>query len=200
VPYQSHAARLNYYDQDRPELLHAIEELMCRMSSPTAADDVRLKRVPRFLRGAPRMVTRYPWGLGEMAVEHIVYADSDVVGCPRTRKSTSGGAATWDGCLIKPWSKTQPVVALSIGEAELVAFTRGSAEALGLRSVLADFGIHVSLVVESYATAAIGMTKRYGLGRVRHLAVADLWMQQKVRDRGGVVPCTGRAAAASRRT
>ena len=31
------------------------------------------------------------------------------------------------------------------------------------------------------ATAAIGMAKRLGLGRVRHLAVADLWIQQRVK-------------------
>ena len=33
----------------------------------------------------------------------------------------------------------------------------------------------------SDATAAIGMVKRLGLGRVRHLAVADLWIQQRLR-------------------
>ena len=33
----------------------------------------------------------------------------------------------------------------------------------------------------SDATAAIGMVRREGLARVRHLAVADLWIQQNVR-------------------
>eukprot|EP00973_Karenia_brevis_P013089 1775879-Karenia_brevis.AAC.1 len=37
--------------------------------------------------------------------------------------------------------------------------------------------------MESDATAAIGIAKRQGLGRVRHLAVADLWIQQRVRRR-----------------
>ena len=31
------------------------------------------------------------------------------------------------------------------------------------------------------ATAAIGIVRRTGLGKVRHLAVADLWVQDKVR-------------------
>ena len=42
-----------------------------------------------------------------------------------------------------------------------------------------EFDIQADLVVKSDAVAAIGIVKRQGLGRVRHLAVADLWVQQK---------------------
>ena len=38
---------------------------------------------------------------------------------------------------------------------------------------------------QSDAVAAIGIVKRQGLGRVRHLAVADLWVQQRAKG-GGV--------------
>ena len=41
------------------------------------------------------------------------------------------------------------------------------------------------MFIYSDATAAIGMVKRLGLGRVRHLSVADLWIQQRIR-RGGM--------------
>ena len=41
----------------------------------------------------------------------------------------------------------------------------------------------LKLELHSDATAAIGICKRQGLGRVRHLATADLWVQQKVRGR-----------------
>ena len=70
---------------------------------------------------------------------------------------------------------------MSSGEAELAAVVKGATEALGMRAILADFGITVSLSMYSDATAAIGMVRREGLGRVRHLAVADLWIQQRVR-------------------
>ena len=36
--------------------------------------------------------------------------------------------------------------------------------------------------VKSDAIAAIGIVKRQGLGRIRHLAVADLWIQQKSKE------------------
>ena len=38
------------------------------------------------------------------------------------------------------------------------------------------------MVIKSDAVAAIGMVKRQGLGRIRHLAVADLWIQQKSKE------------------
>ena len=110
-----------------------------------------------------------------------IYVDSDFAGCAVTRKSTAGGAAMWGGKLLKTWSKTMAIIALSSGEAELGAVARGLAEGLGLRSVLADFGIEVDLEVLSDATAAIGMCRRLGLGRVRHLATADYWIQQRMK-------------------
>ena len=36
--------------------------------------------------------------------------------------------------------------------------------------------------VHTDATAAIGIAKRRGLGRIRHLHTADLWIQEKIRN------------------
>ena len=87
----------------------------------------------------------------------------------------------WGGALIKAWSKTLPTIALSTGEAELGAVVRGTAEAEGIASILDDFGVAAETVLKSDATAALGIVQRMGLGKVRHLAVADLWVQQRVR-------------------
>ena len=87
----------------------------------------------------------------------------------------------WGSSILKTWSKTQATIALSSGEAELAAVVKGATEALGMQAVLRDLGHEVKLHIRSDATAAIGMVKREGLGRVRHLAVADLWVQQRVR-------------------
>ena len=54
-------------------------------------------------------------------------------------------------------------------------------EALGLQAMLQDFDVGVDLEIYSDATAAIGMVKRLGLGKVRHLATADIWVQQRAR-------------------
>ena len=127
----------------------------------------------------PRMVVEYPWHALTQSL--VVYTDADHAGCLRTRKSTSGGVIMWGGCLLKAWSRTQTLIALSSGESELAAVTKAAAEAMGVRAILQDFGYKVSISIHSDATAAIGICKRQGLGRVRHLATADLWIQQRVR-------------------
>ena len=88
----------------------------------------------------------------------------------------------WGGCVLKWWSKTQPTIALSSGEAELAALVRATSEGLGMKSIMEEFGFKVQLKVKSDAIAAIGIVKRQGLGRVRHLAVADLWIQQRAKE------------------
>ena len=175
--YMSLSARANFLAQDRQDLLFPAKELMRQMSSPSANDELKLKRVARYLKGIPRMVMEYRWG--KVPDEITIYVDGDFAACRRTRKSTSGGVAMWGTGVLKAWSKTQLVLALSTGESELAAVVRGAAEGIGLRSCLADFGVHVQVLIRSDATAAMGIVKREGLGRVRHLAVADLWVQQR---------------------
>ena len=65
----------------------------------------------------------------------------------------------------------------------LVALVRATStsEGLGMQSMMHEFGIHTQLRIKGDAVAAMGMVKRQGLGRVRHLAVADLWIQQKAK-------------------
>ena len=46
-----------------------------------------------------------------------------------------------------------------------------------------DLNFEITFKVLSDATAAKGMTRRLGLGRVRHLAVGDLWVQQSLRQK-----------------
>ena len=83
--------------------------------------------------------------------------------------------------IVKHWSSTQATVALSSAEAELSGICRGASQGIGLRELCHDLGLEVRLRVHSDATGAIGMCRRRGLGKVRHLAVADLWIQDKVK-------------------
>ena len=102
-------------------------------------------------------------------------------GCMRTRRGTSGGVACLGSHVIKAWSTTQSVVALSSAEAELTGLCKGGAHGIGLQSLCRDLGLKVNLRLHSDSTAAIGVCRRRGLGKIRHLAVADLWLQDKVR-------------------
>ena len=88
----------------------------------------------------------------------------------------------WGAHILKWWSKTQPTIALSSGEAELAAMVRSTSEGMGMISIMKEFDIEAKLKVKGDAVAAIGIVRRQGLGRIRHLAVADLWIQQRSKD------------------
>merc|ERR1711884_559969 len=85
--------------------------------------------------------------------------------------------------LITHYSKTQKVVTLSSAEAELGGIVHGATEGLGVQSVAAGLGISGSLRLRADAQAAIGICRRSGIGRVRHLAVGQLWIQERIRER-----------------
>ena len=85
--------------------------------------------------------------------------------------------------LVQHWAQSQSTVALSSGEAELSGICKGASKAIGLRSLCLDLGFKMQLTVLTDATAAIGICRRRGLGKVRHLAVADLWIQDRVKSK-----------------
>jgi hypothetical protein len=176
--YRSGAARANYLAQDRPDLSFAAKELCRHMAAPTETNWAALLRIVRYLKAEPRMVYKYLW----QADRNLsIYVDTDFAGCTRTRKSTSGGCAFRGGHLVKHWSSTQRVLTLSSAEAELAGIVKGSTEGLGLRSLASDLGWETELKVYTDSAAAIGICKRSGIGKVRHLATGQLWVQDRIR-------------------
>ena len=83
--------------------------------------------------------------------------------------------------VLKTWSGTQATVALSSAEAELIALVKGAAEGLAMRSLLWDLGEDSTVRVRVDSSAAIGICKRTGVGRIRHLDTRLLWVQELVR-------------------
>ena len=80
---------------------------------------------------------------------------------------------------VKSWSKTQATIAQSSAESELIASVKGATEGLGIVSLGRDFGIELSIRLHLDAAAAFGILERKGVGRVRHLDVASLWLHEK---------------------
>ena len=75
--------------------------------------------------------------------------------------------------LLKHWATTQKAITLSSGEAELTGVVKGVAEGLGMQSLLLDLGESLELEVHADSAAAIGICRRSGIGRARHLAVGQ---------------------------
>ena len=121
-----------------------------------------------------------------MPEELEVYTDSDWAGCKESRKSTSGGIVSFGSHVVKSWSVTQKVIATSSAEAEYYAMVKGTSNALGIRGILRDLGVIRKVRLNTDASAAKGICNRKGLGKIRHLEVSQLWLQDKV-NRGEVL-------------
>ena len=69
---------------------------------------------------------------------------------------------------------------MSPGEAELVAAVRMSCELIGICQLVRDWGKELEARVWVDSSAAIGVVNRRGCGKLRHVRVGMLWIQEKV--------------------
>ena len=80
-------------------------------------------------------------------------------------------------------ASTQPSVTLSSGEAEFYGVVRAAGAALGQQSLMKDLGKEAMARVWTDSSAAMGISARSGLGKLRHLETHTLWVQEKVRNK-----------------
>ena len=84
---------------------------------------------------------------------------------------------------VRHWSTTQTTLALSSAESELHGIAKGASIGMGLRSIGGDLGLNLRIMILTDASAALGIVRRRGLGKIRHLDVTDLWLQEKARNK-----------------
>jgi len=119
----------------------------------------------------------------QQAKELLVYTDSDWAADKETRRSVSCLAERLGDHLLEVSVAKQTVVALSSGEAEFYGIVRAAAHGIQTKQLLEAVGLKLQLTVLSDSSAARGMCTRTGSGKVRHLDIKELWVQQKYRDR-----------------
>ena len=114
--YRALTARGNYLGQDRSDIRFAVKELSRRMAKPRRRDWRRLVRLGKYLVGKERFINEFNYQKRNQFID--VWTDTDYAGCRETRKATSGGLIMLGKHVIRTWSATQRVIALSSGEAE----------------------------------------------------------------------------------
>ena len=176
-------ALLNYLGLDRSDIQFATNQLCREMAKPTRKSMMKMKRIVRYLVGAERLVWRFNEWNGDRDYARLdVYVDSDWAG-GEDRKSTSGGIVLLEGVAVKHWSRTQRSRALSVGEAEYYALVTGSAEGLGIESLADDMGYKLKVtVVWTDSNTARSLASRRGLGKMRHVELRYLWVQDMVKE------------------
>ena len=174
--YRAVAARLNYLAADRVDIQYAVKESARAMSAPRTSHWSMLTRIGRYLIGRPRMVINFNWQSPQSVL--TAYTDSDWAGCTKTARSTSGGIITIGSHVIKTYSRQQKTVALSSAEAELYAMVAASAESLAVVAYSRDLGTKLEAELYTDSSAALGISQRAGIGKVRHLRTQGLWVQE----------------------
>jgi hypothetical protein len=111
------------------------------------------------------------------------YSDADWAGCPYSRKSTSSSYVMIGSHLLASSSTTQTVVATSSGESEFYAAVKTASRVLGGQAMAQDLAIKLDPRVLVDSSAAKGIASRRGVGKVRHLHVSTLWLQEAVQNR-----------------
>ena len=158
------------------DIQFAAKECARKMSSPEVGDWNRLKRIGRYLWRKTRYTIQYEFQ--EWPVEITGMSDANWALDKETRKSTSGGIIMFGKHYVKSWSKTQSLIALSSAESELYALLKCTAEVLGVKSAMQDWGVRTGALRKSDASAALGIIQRQGLGKVRHIDCFYLYIQQ----------------------
>ena len=169
-----------HLSSDRPDTMFASKTAMQHDSKPNVLMNARLQRLGGYYEGKPVLVSCYP--LQELP--NGIRVDGDGDWAPTTellRRSTSGGGVryglhTWD-C----YSVTQATIALSSAESEFYATGIATARGLQCKVYLSETERPCELDVYSDSTAGRGMCQRTGVGKVRHLELRFLWIQERLR-------------------
>jgi len=177
--FRSVVGRLFWIIPERPDLAYAVKEMARQVSQPKVHHRIQLKRILRYLKQTLNLELWLSVGEKPDAFDVVSTVDANVAS-GENRRSTSGGLLRVGGWLVETWSRTQPVVALSSCEAELLALNVGAAEGKFIQSLMAEIGLVTSLTVESDAGACLAVVRRLGAGRMRHIDVRQLWLQSEV--------------------
>ena len=159
------------WQQDRLDLGVAAVELAKTIAIPREGDDEPLKRVARCLHVHPDYM---PWYPGQEETNTVVvYTDADSASCTGLRRSNSGGTLQLGDHRIAAWSRVQPRIALSSGDAELYAGMHGISETLGFVHPMRDFNTHDwgRIVHRVDASACRAIMLRRGCGAHREIFV-----------------------------
>jgi len=134
--YRRLMGSLRYLVHTRPDLVFAVGYLSRFMQRPTVEHQQAAKRVLRYVAGTLDYGLHY--GKAPNTARFIGYSDSDLAGDVDTSKSTSGTMFFLGSCLVCWQSVKQKVVALSSCEAEYIAATTASTQALWLARLLGE--------------------------------------------------------------
>jgi hypothetical protein len=131
--FRSIVRALQYLPFTRPDNAYTVQQIYLHMHDPREPHLTAMKRVLRYHHGTPDFGLLLRRSSGS---DLVAYTDADWVGCPDTRRSTSGYVVFLRDNLISWSAKRQTVFSRSSAEAEYRVVANGVAEATWLRQLL----------------------------------------------------------------
>jgi hypothetical protein len=170
----------------RPDIAYAVTTLAQFASNPTPAHETALKRVLRYLHGTVHQGITYTGvGQSDSQPELRGYCDSDW-GQSEDRRSVTGYVFLLCGGAVSWQSRKQRTVALSTVEAEYMAATQATKEAIWWRSHLAGLGFDTTLptqlLSDSQGSIALAKNPEHH-ARTKHIDIQYHFIRQHIADR-----------------
>ena len=165
----------------RPDIAAAVGVLSQYMSNPSTDHWMGVKRVLRYLKGTLRYGLKF--SISEQQPELVGYSDADWAGDVDTRRSTSGYVFQYGNGTISWSTKKQTTVAKSSTEAEYVALSLATQEAVWLRRLLYELGkkSDSSTVIYEDNQGAIELAKNAKYhNRTKHIDICHHFVRERV--------------------
>lgn len=194
--YQAKVGSVNYSATiTRPDISFAVSRLARYMSNPSDEHMDEMHILFGYLKGTMFLAIKYNRGDDQISRALV---DSDYGGCPDTYRLTTGwifllaqGPISWS-------SKRQKTVAMSSCEAEYVAASEATKEAMWLRRLIKELiGIHTltsgynnphTLVLEIDNNSAIKLSKNPEFhARSKHIAIRHHFIREQIANKSIVL-------------
>ena len=192
-----------YIAQDRPDIQQSLKTLSTYMAGGTKLAYTALRHLGSYLQGTQDAgvlltqlkrfgVTSDQWDFPEWSNREDrknynleVFTDANWAGCKVSKKSTTPYMVFLNGSLLVSSCKLQSSIALSSAESELYASCSGVAEMLHVGSLLKFLvgANEVQMTAFSDSSAARGIMQRAGQGKLKHIHIRNLWIQDLVREK-----------------
>ena len=165
----------------RPDLAWVVTKLSQHLGKPNKADWMMIKHVLRYVKGTLNQKLLYTKSKKRLNI--IGYSDADWGSSP-DRRSTTGYyfGLNEEGPAISWKSKKQQTVALSSCEAEYMALTATTQEAIFLSMLVKDFGLESSEPVSIYGDnqGAIALVKNpVNHNKSKHIDIKFHFIREK---------------------
>ena len=183
ISYQSIVGSLLYAAiTTRPDIAQAVGVVTKFCANPTQSHLTAAKRILRYLKGTGYLGLSYK----KCADGNLIgYSDADWAGDVDDRHSTTGNVFLFAKGAVSWLSKKQATVALSTTEAEYVALSTATQEAIWLRRLLTDVGgpLEEPIVINEDNQGAIAMAKNpVGHARTKHIDIRYHFVREGVQN------------------